>query len=151
MIESKIKSNRPEEDLVRRQTPLKMNRILLYIAGVLSLTLGIIGIVVPVLPTTPFILLSATCFFKSSKKAYNWLLNNKVFGRFIRNYREGKGISRKHKTITIGILWFTIILSMLMIGIQWVKILLPIIAVLVSAHIILIKPQNKRKAKNQSE
>ena len=65
----------------------------LYIAlGTLSLALGILGIFLPLLPTTPFLLLTAALYFKSSPRLYNWLLNHKHLGPYIRNFRENKAI-----------------------------------------------------------
>ena len=123
----------------------KIKRALYYTAGSIFLVLGIIGIIFPILPTTPFLLLSAACYVRSSEKAYNWLIQNKIFGKIIRDYRAGKGISVKVKAITILFLWITIIISILFIVILWVQILLIILAILVSIHIILIKPRTKPK------
>ncbi|MBD3211259.1 MAG: DUF454 family protein [Candidatus Lokiarchaeota archaeon] len=128
----------------------RVKRILYYIAGTISLALGIIGMVFPILPTTPFLLLSAACYVRSSEKAYNWLIHNKIFGKIIRDYREGKGLPIKLKVITIILLWITILISIFFITILWIQILLIIIATLVSIHIILIKPKpnHKRNEKN---
>jgi uncharacterized membrane protein YbaN (DUF454 family) len=70
--------------------------------------LGAIGIVLPILPTTPFLLAAAACFCKSSTRLYNWLISNKWFGEYIRNYKEGKGLPMKTKIITLTVLWVTI-------------------------------------------
>jgi len=88
------------------ESQIKKNHIIrsLYIiGGTLSLALAIIGIIVPGLPTTPFALLSAFLYAKSSDKLYNWLLNNKILGPRIRNYHRRKGVTKKGK---IGILIF---------------------------------------------
>jgi uncharacterized membrane protein YbaN (DUF454 family) len=69
-------------------------RILLVIAGTLFVGLGIIGIFIPVLPTTPFLLLAAACYARSSRKFHEWLLNNRWFGDYIRNYLQGKGFPK---------------------------------------------------------
>ena len=115
-------------------------RFILLFSGVLFLFLGIIGVFIPLLPTTPFLLLSAACFARSSKKFYHWLLTNKWFGSYIRNYYEGKGITLHVKIIVITLLWMTILGSILLISPYfWIKIVLIMIAVLVSLHIILIK------------
>ena len=89
----------------------RLFRGILIISGSIFLGIGIIGIVVPLLPTTPFLLLAAACYARSSEKIYNWLLNNKRFGPYIRNYIEGKGIPLKIKLYAISIIWFTIIFS----------------------------------------
>lgn len=115
-------------------------RYLLLFFGTFFVMLGIIGIILPLLPTTPFLLLAAACYARSSKKAYNWLLNNKWFGTYIKNYNEGKGIPIKVKIMAISFLWITILASIFfIIEIFWVEILLLIIASLVSIHIVLIK------------
>ena len=119
----------------------KIKRVLFFIAGSICLALGIIGIVLPILPTTPFLLLAAACYASSSEKAYNWMLNNKVFGKYIRDYREGKGLPVKIRIITITLLWITIIISIIFIKILWVQVLLLIIAILVSIHVALIRPK----------
>jgi len=81
----------------------KLIRALYAFAGTLSLGLAILGIVVPGLPTTPFALLSAWLFAKSSKKMYNWLLNNRFLGPRIKNYQRKQGVTRKGK---VGIIIF---------------------------------------------
>ena len=106
--------------------------------------ISIIGIFLPILPTTPFLLLAAALYAKSSKRFYGWLINNRILGRYIKNYREGKGIPLKVKIIAISILWITIGYSAIFaIDILWVRILLVIIAIGVTVHIALKKPRVK--------
>lgn len=121
----------------------RLKRLILYIIGYSSLTLGIIGLIFPILPTTPFLLLAAACFARNSEKAYNWLINNRVFGKFIRDYRAGRGLPIKVKLYTLLFLWMTIIISILFVSIFWVQILLLVIASLVSIHILLIRPKRR--------
>ncbi|MFC1963220.1 YbaN family protein [Chloroflexota bacterium] len=83
-------------------------RISLIIVGTLFTGLGIIGIFVPILPTTPFLLLAIACYSKSSKTLYDWLINNKWLGNYIRNYIERKGIPLKLKVFVITLIWITI-------------------------------------------
>lgn len=119
-------------------------RIVLVIIGTISLFLGVIGIFIPLLPTTPFLLLSAACYARSSKKFYLWLLSNKYFGEYIRNYREKKRIPIKIKIYSITLLWITILTSVfLFVELLIIKILLVAIAFLVSVHIISLKTLNK--------
>jgi hypothetical protein len=101
--------------------------------------LGVVGIFLPLLPTTPFLLLAAALFAKSSERYYQWLLNNKWFGKYIRNYREGKGVPIRIKLMAISLIWITILLSFLLIDISWIRILLITIATGVSIHILLIR------------
>jgi uncharacterized membrane protein YbaN (DUF454 family) len=113
---------------------------ILSTAGTIFLGIGVIGIFLPILPTTPFLLLAAACYARSSKRFYDWLMNNKWFGSYIKNYREGKGIPLKVKTFTISLLWITILFSVFfIIHISWVKIILIIMALGVTIHILTIK------------
>src|SRR5512138_617244 len=77
-------------------------------AGLLCTGFGAIGMVLPILPTTPFLLAAAACFCKSSTRMYNWLLGNKWFGEYIKNYREGRGLPMRTKITALIILWVTI-------------------------------------------
>ena len=97
-----------------------VSKYFLIIAGGLSLILGVIGIIVPLLPTTPFILLSAACFAKSSPKFHQWLLNHAWFGPLINNYQNGQGIPQKLKIRIIIFIWITLSISMLVIGHLWI-------------------------------
>jgi len=122
-----------------------VNRLIL-LGGFISLILGIIGIALPILPTTPFLLLASIAFAKSSKKFHRWLINNKILGSYIRNYKEGRGMPLKIKVITLILLWVTISISVLLLkDLLWVQILLFCIATAVSIHIILIRPKNIEK------
>jgi uncharacterized membrane protein YbaN (DUF454 family) len=98
-----------------KQKKKKILRALLLVAGTLSLSLGAIGIFLPILPTTPFLLLSAACYMRSSERMYNWLLNNRWFGEYIRHYKEGRGIPMKSKIIALTLLWVTILYSSMFI------------------------------------
>jgi uncharacterized protein len=121
-------------------------RGILFIFGSLFLFLGIIGIIIPLLPTTPFLLLSAACYLRSSKRIYHWLLNHKWLGIIIKNYYEEKGLPLKFKVFTIILLWVTITISIVFfVSLYWIKILLLIIAVLVSTHILTIKTVKSNK------
>jgi uncharacterized membrane protein YbaN (DUF454 family) len=119
---------------------------LLVIIGFVSLILGIIGIVVPLLPTTPFLLLSAGCFIRGSDRLYQWLMNSKLFGSYIRNYREHNAIPLRTKILAIGLLWITILYSTIFIVESiYIRILLAAIAVAVTIHISHFKTLDKRQ------
>ena len=126
------------------QTVVK--RRILIGAGTLSTGLGIIGVFVPILPTTPFLLLAAACYMRSSERFYRWLINDRIFGAYVRNYIEGKGMPVKTKMFTILLLWLTIALTVAFaVENMVVRIVLLCVAVGVTAHIALIK---KRKVKD---
>src|SRR5665647_161624 len=89
----------------------KLFRAFLLIGGTFSLGLGAIGVFLPILPTTPFLLISAACYMRSSERMHKWILNNRWFGEYIRNYQEGKGIPLKTKVLAITVLWGAIFYS----------------------------------------
>ncbi|HEX9897032.1 MAG TPA: YbaN family protein [Dehalococcoidales bacterium] len=114
-------------------------RLLLVIAGTVSVGLGILGIFLPVLPTTPFLLLAAACYARSSQKLYSWLLYNKWFGKYIRNYIQKKGIPLTIKVWTIGVLWLAIGTSAIFaVESLVIRVVLVVIAVCVTAHLLLV-------------
>jgi hypothetical protein len=118
-------------------------RVILIVAGTASLSLGILGIVVPILPTTPFLLLAAACYARGSQRFYNWLLNNRCLGTYIRNYIEKKGIPLKVKIFTITLLWTTISISVILISPNLiVQVILVVIATGVTAHVLSLKTLN---------
>lgn len=88
-----------------------MIKLLLIFIGTVSLILGIIGLFVPGMPTTPFILLTAGCYVKSSDKLYHYLMKNKLVGTYITDFRLKKGLTRKSKIYAICMMWFMIALS----------------------------------------
>ncbi len=119
---------------------MELKRKLLLIAGTLSTAVGIIGIVVPILPTTPFLLLAAACYIRSSQKFYNWLLNNRILGAYIKNYIQGKGMPLKVKLFTLTLLWITIGLSAgFAVQSLLIRVILILVTVGVTTHIIRIK------------
>ncbi len=131
--------DKTEDRLYEKEiNPLKKR--LFICLGMLSLLLGIAGIPLPLLPTTPFLLLSAWLFARSSKRFYLWLIHHKYFGAYIRNYREQGGVTMRIKIISISMLWITITVSAIWaVDYWWVRLLLLLIAVGVSAHIASLK------------
>lgn len=90
-------------------------RWVLLTIGTVLIGLGILGIFLPVLPTTPFLLLAAACYARSSERFYLWLLNTRWLSKYIRPYREGKGIPVKGKVMAIFLIWASILSSALFI------------------------------------
>ena len=117
-----------------------MKKYILITVGALSLALGIVGIFLPVLPTTPFLLLSAYCFSKSSEKFYNWLITNKIFGKYIRDYREQKGITLYNKIVVLIVLFAGIGFSLWkMQNHLHLQIFLVVVLIGVTVHIVKLK------------
>ena len=115
-------------------------RILLIASGTFFVALGVLGLFLPVLPTTPFLLLAAVCYARSSERFYHWLLTNRWCGEYIRNYREGRGMPLKQKVLAISLLWLTIgYAAWFVVSLWWVQLILFGIAVGVTIHLIRIK------------
>jgi uncharacterized membrane protein YbaN (DUF454 family) len=111
-------------------------RYLLTVAGLLSLGLGILGVFLPLLPTTPFILLAAACFYRSSPRLHAWLLGNPYFGKHIVAYRVHRAVYRKTKIMALVTLWVTVLTSVFFVlSITWLKFALVLVAAMVSFHI----------------
>lgn len=114
-------------------------RALLIIAGTIFVGLAVIGIFVPVLPTTPFLLLAAACYARSSQRFYHWLFSNRWFGSYLTNYHYKKALPRRTKVQAITVLWLAIAVSMSLVDSLAVRLLLPAIAIAVSVHIFSLK------------
>ena len=130
----------------------KLFRLLLLIIGTLSVALGILGIFLPILPTTPFLLLAAYCYARSSERFYQWLLTNRWFGEYIRNYREGRGMPLRDKIVTLTVLWLTIGFAVAFaVSAWWGRLILVGIASGVTIHIIRLKTQNAAAGSQQNK
>ena len=117
----------------------RLSRYLLIVAGTLAVGLAILGIFLPILPTTPFLLLAAFLYARSSERFYRWLLTNRLFGSYIDNYRRGLGMPRREKILTIIALWLTIGFSALyVVEAIWLRAVLGLIAVAVTVHLARI-------------
>ncbi|WP_273225536.1 YbaN family protein [Geosporobacter ferrireducens] len=111
-------------------------KILLMVIGSISLGLGMIGVVLPVLPTTPFLLISLACYMRSSRKLYDFVLSNKYLGPYVKDYVDGKGIPIKAKKRAIFLIWITIGFSVLfVIDKIFLRLMLLTIASIVSIYI----------------
>jgi hypothetical protein len=83
-------------------------KIFFFIVGSISLALGSLGVFLPVLPTTPFLLLSLYCYMRSSKKLYNFVLNHKILGPYVKDFTSGEGIPLATKRKAIALIWISI-------------------------------------------
>lgn len=104
--------------------------------GLLCTGLGFIGAFLPVMPTTVFLLLAAYFFARSSPKFYNWIMNHKVFGQFIRDWRAGLGIPMRAKILAVSMIVLTIGYSITVVPVIWVKVLLIITGVTLCSYLI---------------
>lgn len=123
-------------------------RYALLALGWLSVALGIIGIFLPVMPTTPFLLLAAACFARSSRRFYLWLVLHPKLGPWIRDYLAGEGIPRKAKVYSLVLMWSSIALSSYLVPHFWARAFMLTSAVLVSIYILrqktLVSPRGER-------
>lgn len=120
-----------------------MKKILFMSIGTISLGLGIIGIMLPVLPTTPFLLLSLACYMRSSKGLYDFIINNEYLGPYVKDYLSGEGIPIKAKKKAISLIWITIGFCILFVADKTLlKIMLFCIASIVSTYIWTRKTKN---------
>lgn len=94
-------------------------RVFYICIGTLSLILGVIGIFLPVLPTTPLLLLTGVCYVRSSQRLYEWLMNHRYFGPYLKAYYEKKGIPLKTKIVVLSTLWLSILMTTFVIIEVW--------------------------------
>lgn len=122
---------------------MNIKKLTLLILGFTFLILGTIGIVLPVLPTTPFMLLAAGCFSGSNKKMENWIKKNKYFGIYIENYQKGTGVPKKIKIKSIIYLWLSLSICFFFIKNIWVIIMIFIIGSIVTVYLMSLKKKEE--------
>lgn len=118
---------------------LSIKKYLLIGAGSLSLSIGVIGIFIPILPTTPLLLLSSYCYLKSSSRLYEKLMSHKILGAYLHHYMEHKAIDKKTKVIAMTTLWISLGISIFMAPLLFVKVLLALIGAGVTKHLLGLK------------
>ncbi|TWI50479.1 hypothetical protein IQ22_03873 [Pseudomonas duriflava] len=131
----------PEQDIRVSRRPWV--RYSLLALGWLSIALGVIGIFLPILPTTPFLLLAAACFMRSSRRFYNWLVNHPRLGPLIKDYLEGEGIPLQGKIYAITSMWISIGISCWLIPYFWARLLMVICSLCVSIYILKQKTRSQ--------
>lgn len=121
-------------DIQQHRNPLV--RQVLLVVGWLAVVLGVIGIFLPVLPTTPFLLLAAACFVRSSRRVYQWLVEHPRLGPWLLDYLEGNGIPLKGKIYTLLTMWTSIGISCWLVPLFWARVGMLLSACLVSLYIL---------------
>jgi len=117
-------------------TPLKL---LLNLVGLLALALGVAGLFLPLLPTTPFLLLASACFLHGSERLHRWMLRNPVFGKLIHDYEDKKAIPRRAKIMGIVLLWISMPVSIWLAPAVWHKWLLASIGAAVTVYLLRLR------------
>ncbi len=124
---------------------MKLKDALLTAAGILLTAVGAVGIFVPLLPTTPFLLLAAVAFSAGNPRMHRRLMETRYIGEYIRNYRDGSGVSRRTKALSLAYLWLFLALSAFMMRrIPWMPFLLVAVGAAVTAHVLLLKGPGDR-------
>ena len=128
---------RPRAIQLGRMAVVK-NRVVrscIFVLGILSVVLGAIGVILPVLPTTPFILLAAWCFLKSSERAHGWIFRQPLFGKALQDWEKDRSIARPTKVLAISMIVISVILIWLIVSNLWIKYLVTALLLFVSVFI----------------
>jgi uncharacterized membrane protein YbaN (DUF454 family) len=118
---------------------MDIKRAIFFTLGATFLGVGAVGVVTPVLPTTPLVLAAFLCFAQSSETAEKWISNSRYFGSYIENYKTKSGVPLDVKISSIIFLWLTLIISMIFIKQYLLFVLLILVGIAVTAHILLLK------------
>lgn len=110
-------------------------RSLLFALGCLSVALGVLGLFLPILPTTPFMLLAAGCFARSSERFYRWITSHHRYGPMIADYLAGKGLPLRVKLLAISLLWLSILFGVFWVAFVWAKLAMLLTAVAVTVYL----------------
>lgn len=118
-----------------------MKNIILIFVGSFSLSLGLFGMLIPILPTTPFLLLTAYCYCRGSKRLYNKFITNRYLGKIIKPYLNGAEIPKRAKFIAITMIWCSILASIVKVEPLYLKSILFLIGIAVSCYLIFHQPK----------
>lgn len=111
-------------------------KLVLNIIGALAVLLGIIGIFLPLLPTTPFLLLAAACFARGSERMHTWLMDHRMFGSYLRAYQEGKGIPARAKVLALVMMWSSLAYAAWRFEPVWLRLALLMVGAGVSLYLL---------------
>jgi uncharacterized membrane protein YbaN (DUF454 family) len=120
-----------------------LKKYILIFIGLIFVAIGLIGVFVPGLPTTIFMILAAYCFIRSNEKLYNWVVNNKMFGSKVKHFMETKTIPLSGKIHSISAMWLMVILSLFLLKNSFVIKIIVIVAALIGTIVILSFPTAK--------
>lgn len=116
-----------------------MVRILYTIAGTLALVLGLIGLFLPLLPTTPFLLLASACYMRGSERLAKWMITNRFFGRYLQDFQSNRGIPVKTKIWALALMWTSLAISAYVLPLAWMRALLLIPGCGVTVYLLRYK------------
>ena len=114
-------------------------KALLVAAGSLCIVLAVLGVFLPLLPTTPFLLLASACYVRSSERLHGWLMGNRLLGGYIRNFQERRGVPFRAKVATVVLLWLPLLYSVYRLDIFWLEAALMLMGMIWSVLIFRMK------------
>jgi len=114
-------------------------KAILVAAGSLCLALAVLGVFLPLLPTTPFLLLASACYVRSSERLHGWLMENRLLGGYIRNFKERRGIPLRARVTTVLLLWLPLAYSIYRLDLLWLELLLLLMGVTWSVLILRMR------------
>ena len=114
-------------------------KAVLVAAGSLCLALAVLGVFLPLLPTTPFLLLASACYVRSSERLHGWLMENRLLGGYIRNFKERRGIPLRARVTTVLLLWLPLAYSIYRLDLLWLELLLLLMGVTWSVLILRMR------------
>ena len=120
-------------------------KLLLNIIGIIAVGLGVLGIFLPLLPTTPFVLLASACFARGSTRLHNWLRTNPMFGTYLADWEDGKGIPARAKAIIVVMMWASLAYSMTRVPGPWLPLMLAAIGIGVTIYLLRFVPTMPRR------
>ena len=120
-------------------------KYLLIVIGSISLGLGAVGVAVPVLPTTPFLLIALFCYLRSSRRLYDWLIHHRLFGTYLYNYVTYRAVPRQTKIGALVFLWAGLVTSIILVDALFVRLILLAVGIVVSIHILSLKTITKEQ------
>ena len=115
-------------------------KVILNFIGIVAVILGILGIFLPLLPTTPFLLLASACFARASTRMHNWLQTNRIFGKYLSSYENGYGIPLRGKIWTLIFMWGSMSYSIWRSDLLWARILIVILGTSVTIYVTRFVP-----------
>ncbi|MEW6216612.1 MAG: YbaN family protein [Candidatus Bipolaricaulota bacterium] len=122
----------------------RARRLVLTACGLLCVGLAVLGWILPIMPATPFLLLAAWCFARSSPRLHRWLHGNRLFGRYLRDYEEGRGLPWTWKAATLALIWGSVAFSATFIArATWLRLLLGVTTLGMTWHILRL-PTRRR-------
>lgn len=109
------------------------------IVGSIAVLLAVLGVFLPLLPTTPFLLLASACYFRSSPRMYRWLMSNRILGDYLLNFQSGKGIPLRAKIVSVLLIWASLSFSIYKMDAIAVKLILAAIGIALSIAMLRMK------------